>query len=166
MRVYHERLRVPLSWWLLGLATVVFLVAELVPLIGFTPLGSPFAMISLVGTAVFVVGVPAMLFSWGRTVIEVTASQFRAGRARLPLTAIGQVTDLDEAQTRAMRGRHADPAAYFLTRPFLRRAVWVEVTDPALGRPYWLVGSRDPAALASAIRSARPAARAEGGAMG
>ena len=166
MRVYHERLRVPLAWWLLGLAAVVFLIAELVPLIGFTPLSSPFTIISLVGTAVFVVGVPTMLFSWGHARIEVTADQLRAGRAQLPLAATGQVTALDETQTRAMRGRHADPAAYFMTRPFLHRAVWVEVTDPALGCPYWLIGTRDPATLAGAIRSARPAARAEGGAMG
>jgi Protein of unknown function (DUF3093) len=166
MRVYHERLRVPLSWWLLGLAAVAFLVAELVPLIGFTPLGSPFTMISLVGSALFVLGVPAMLFSWGRARIEVTAGHLRAGRARLPLAAAGDVAALDESQTRAMRGRQADPAAYVLTRPFLRRAVWVEVSDPAIGTPYWLVGTRDPAALAGAIRSARPAARADGGAMG
>jgi hypothetical protein len=166
MRVYHERLRVPLSWWLLGLAAVVFLVAELVPLIGFTPLRSPFTLLSLVGSALFVAGVPAMLFSWGRAGIEVTADGLRAGRARLPLTAIGNVTALDDVQTRAMRGRHADPSAYFLTRPYLRQAVWVEVTDPALSTPYWLVGTRDPEGLAYAVRSACPAARADGGAMG
>lgn len=166
MRVYHERLRVPLSWWLLGLTAVAFLAAELAPLIGFTPLSSPFTMASLLGSAVFVAGVPAMLFSWGHTGIEVTAGELRAGRARLPLTAVGNVTALDETQTRAMRGRHADPSAYFLTRPFLRQAVWVEVTDRALGTPYWLLGTRDPAGLASAIRSACPAAQAGGGAMG
>jgi hypothetical protein len=166
MRVYHERLRVPLSWWLLGLAAVVFLVAELVPLIGFTPIGSPFTMISLAGSALFVVGVPALLISWGRAAIEVTADELRAGRARLPLTAVGNVTALDETQTRAMRGRYADPSAYFLMRPFLRRAVWVEVTGPATATPYWLLGTRDPAGLARAIRSVCPAGRADGGVMG
>jgi hypothetical protein len=31
MRVYHERLTVPLSWWLVGLATIVILATEVVP---------------------------------------------------------------------------------------------------------------------------------------
>ena len=29
MRVYHERLWIPMSWWLLGLAVIVILGAEL-----------------------------------------------------------------------------------------------------------------------------------------
>ena len=29
MRVYHERLRAPLGWWLLGLVTILLLATEL-----------------------------------------------------------------------------------------------------------------------------------------
>jgi hypothetical protein len=166
MRVYHERLRVPLSWWLLGLAAVVLLGAELVPLLNAVPVTSVGALVSLAAYAVFACGVVAMLISWGRARIEVTPAEVRAGRARLPMAAVGDVTVLGEAQARALRGRHADPSAYLLTRPFLRQAVWVEVTDPAMAAPYWMVGTRDPAGLASAIRSACPAARADGGAVG
>jgi hypothetical protein len=166
MRVYHERLRVPLSWWLLGLAAVVLLGAELVPLLNAAPITSAGAVLSLAAYGLFACGVVAMLVSWGRARIEVTDGELRAGRARLPLAAAGNVAVLGEAQARALRGRHADPSAYLLTRPFLRQAVWVEVTDPAIGMPYWLVGTRNPAGLASAIRSACPAARADGGAVG
>jgi Protein of unknown function (DUF3093) len=166
MRVYHERLRVPLSWWLLGLAAVALLGAELVPLLNAVPVTSAVALVTLAAYGLFACGVAAMLVSWGRARIEVTPAELRAGRGRLPLAAVGNVTILGEAQARALRGRHADPAAYLMTRPFLRQAVLVEVTGPAVAAPYWMVGTRDAAGLASAIRSACPAARADGGAMG
>jgi hypothetical protein len=76
-------------------------------------------------------------------------------------------------------------------RPYLRRAVYVEVARPGAesGRghrrlrlrgfrlraevvsppadsPYWLVSTRHPAELAAAIEGARPAARAGGATMG
>ena len=97
---------------------------------------------------------------------------------------------LDREQTRAIVGPRADPAAFTLIRPYLRRAVYIEVTEPAAGgvrrrrlrwrrwrpqvevtgpvlrAPYWLVATRHPAELAAAINSARPAARAGGTAMG
>jgi len=182
MRVYHERLWVPVSWWLLGLVVMVILAAELAA--GFGAL--------LVATiyAVLLGGGAAMLLSWSRPRVEVTGDGLIAGRARLPLAAAGAVTALDRAQTRAILGPRADPAAFILTRPYLRQAVYVEVTGPASGTvrrwrlrwrrwrprlevteralsaPYWLVTTRHPAELAAAINSARPAARAGGTAVG
>jgi hypothetical protein len=195
MRVYHERLRVPLSWWIVGLATIVILATEVVP-------GWPL----LVEVAVYVVlvgGFAAMLLNWGRPSVVVGAGELRVGAARLPLAAVGEVTALDEAQTRSLRGPRGDPAAFLFIRPYLRQSVYVEVTTPGAaitaaatsgtgdpiregesrrwGRrsqqraskmaaraaaPYWLVCTRHPAELAAAINGARPAARADGAAVG
>jgi len=195
MRVYHERLRVPLSWWVVGLATIVILATEVVP-------GWPLP----VQVAVYVVlvgGFAAVLLNWGRPSVDVGAGELRVGAARLPLAAVGEVTALDEAQTRSLRGPRGDPAAFLFIRPYLRRSVYVEVTTPAAairpgatsgagdpirdgeshrwGRrprqrastmpagaaaPYWLVCTRHPAELAAAINGARPAARADGAAVG
>jgi hypothetical protein len=96
----------------------------------------------------------------------VAGGELRAGKRRLPLAAAGAVAELDEAQSRALRGPRADPAAYLLMRPYLRRHVYVEVTGGATGSPYWVVASRHPAELAAAIERARPAARAGGTAVG
>jgi hypothetical protein len=41
-------------------------------------------------------------------------------------------------------GRDADARAYLLLRPYLKRAVRVEITDPADPTPYWLVSTRHP----------------------
>jgi hypothetical protein len=186
MRVYHERLRVPLSWWLVALATIVILATEVVP-------GWPLPVEAII-YVLLVGGVVAMLLNWGRLTVDVSGGELRAGHARLPLAAIGEVTALDEAQTRSLRGPRADPAAYLMIRPYLRQSVYVQVTSPAAGpsgiaaarprrwprrnapetkiltlaarAPYWLVCTRHPAELAAAINGARPTARADGAAVG
>jgi Protein of unknown function (DUF3093) len=158
MRVYHERLWAPVSWWLVGLAVIVLLGAELAAGFGGPAVAAIFA--------VLVAGWAALLLSWGRPRIEVTGGELIVGGARLPLAVVGDVSALDRAQTRAIAGPRADPAAFTLIRPYLREAVYIEVTGPAAGTPYWLVATRHPAELAAAINSARPAARAGGTAMG
>lgn len=189
MRVYHERLSVPLSWWLVGLATIAILATEVIP-------GWPLPVEAII-YVVLVGALVGLLLNWGRLSVEVSGGELRAGQARLPLTAIGEVTALDEAQTRSLRGPRADPAAYLMIRPYLRQSVYVEVISPAggapvtaapptgrsrrLGRrndpktrirtmaagaPYWLVCTRHPVELAAAINGARPAARTDGATMG
>jgi Protein of unknown function (DUF3093) len=158
MRVYHERLWVPVMWWLLGLTMIVLLGAELAAGFGFLVVG----VIYLVLVALLA----AVLLSWGRPQVEVAGAELIVDGARLPLAAAGEVSTLDRAQTRAIMGPRADPAAFSLIRSYLKEAVYVEVTDPAVGPPYWVVGTRHPAELAAAINSSRPAARAGGPAMG
>ena len=125
MRVYHERLWAPVSWWLVGLAVIVLLGAELAAGFGGPAVAAIFA--------VLVAGWAALLLSWGRPRIEVTGGELIVGRARLPLAAVGDVSALDRAQTRAIAGPRADPAAFTLIRPYLREAVYIEVTEPAAG---------------------------------
>ena len=54
----------------------------------------------------------------------------------------------------------ADARAYLLLRPYLKRGVRVDITDPADPAPYWLVSSRRPDALVSALEATRAARRA------
>lgn len=180
MRVYHERLRVPFSWWLLGLVTMLLLATEVV---------AGYAWPIAVAIYVVLVGlVAAMLWSWSRPTVLVTEEELRAGPACLPLAAVGEVSALDEAQTRSLRGPRGDPAAFLLLRPYLRQAVYVEVatpgaqtrahrrlrgfrlraemTRPATDSPYWLVCTRHPAGLVAAINGARATAQTDGATMG
>jgi hypothetical protein len=85
-------------------------------------------------------------------VIEVTGGTLRAGRDTLPLDRAGEVVALDEAQAARLRGPRADPAAHLLLRPYLKRAVYIEVADPDSEVPYWLLATRKPDKLAAAIQ--------------
>ena len=51
---------------------------------------------------------------------------------------------LDAEATRRVAGVEADARAYLLLRPYLKRAVRVEITDPADPAPYWLVSTAAP----------------------
>jgi hypothetical protein len=147
MRNYREQLRAPTSWWLAGLVCVA--------MFG-TMLWAGFSLpVAVAVYAVLGAGCAAALLMWGSATIEVASGQLRAGSASMSLSQAGEVAALDEAQARALRGPRADPAAYLLIRPYLKRAVYVEVTGQFPARPYWLIGTRRPAELAAAIEESR-----------
>ena len=158
MRSYSERLRAPAGFWILGeLSAVIFASTAWA---GFS------LLVAIASYVVFCGGCAALLLSWGRARIEVYDGELRAGSLTLPLAMAGEVAALDEAQTRALRGPRADPSAFMLIRPYLTRAVYIEVTGEHQERPYWLLGTRRPAELAAAIERSRPQARTGGTAVG
>lgn len=151
MRSYTERLRAPAALWLLGLVSALIFAST-----AWAGFSVPVAIASY---AVICGGCAATLLVWGHVRIEVSGGELRAGAAVLPLALAGEVAALDEAQTRALRGPRADPRAFLLSRPYLKLAVYVEVSGEHQGRPYWLIGTRRPAELAAAIERSRPQAR-------
>ena len=144
MRAYNERLRVPVTWWLLAAMSIAILGAEL-----WAGFGALAALVTYVALAAVCGGI---LVHWGSAQVRVTDTELLAAGRILPLSATGEVMALDERQARAIRGPHADPAAHLLIRPYLRRAVYIEVTDPASTVPYWLIATRRPKELAAALR--------------
>jgi hypothetical protein len=158
MRSYSERLRAPAGFWILGeLSAVIFASTAWA---GFS------LLVAIASYVVFCGGCAALLLSWGHARIEVYDGELRAGSLTLPLAMAGEVAALDEAQARALRGPRADPAAFMLIRPYLRLAVYIEITGEHQERPYWLLGTRRPAELAAAIERSRPQARTGGTAVG
>jgi len=148
MHLYRERLSAPPMWWAGGMIAMV-------PFGALVWTGEDLA-ITLSIFAALAALTAAFLINWGRVTIEVSPGELRAGDATLPLATAGEVIPLDEAQARALRGPRADPRAHLLIRPYLRCAVYVEVTGPAASVPYWLIMTRHPAELAAAIEGSRP----------
>jgi len=146
MGSYRERLLVPVSYWLLAVPVVVTLGAEAYFFVdGFIP---PLVIALLAAV------VATFLVHWSAATIEVTGGVLRAGKDTLALTEAGQVLPLDERQSAQLRGPKGDPAAHLLLRPYLKRAVYIGIADPAEGVPYWLVATRHPDELAAAIEHA------------
>jgi hypothetical protein len=140
---YHERLGVPIRWWAQGTMLVASLWLTVV-----VALPGPTAwVITAVAMALLALG----LFWYGDARVVVGDGWFRAGRARIEAVHVGGVVALDPQQTRDVAGRDADARAYLLLRPYLKRAVRVDIVDPADPTPYWLVSSRHPEALAAAL---------------
>jgi hypothetical protein len=145
---YDERLVAPPLWWLGGLALSVMLAAGV-----HGGGGGARAVVPYVVLPLLVLGGLA-LTSRGR--VRVADGVLHVPGARIPLTHVGGVTPLDREATRTVRGPLAEPRAYVTTRAWLPRAVRVQVEDPDDDTPYWLVGTRDPEALAAALQAARP----------
>lgn len=140
---YDERLGVPLRWWVQGTMLVASLWLAVV-------VATPGA-VAWVVTAVAMLLLVAGLWSYGDVRVEVADGEFRAGRARIEGRFLGAVEALDAEQTRRTAGPEANARAYLVLRPYLKRAVKVEIVDPADPTPYWLVSSRDPEGLAGAL---------------
>lgn len=147
---FHERLRVPLMWWVVP---VFFVVTFAVGLQLYLGTGA-----AVTGATVSVAAVAAGLLRYGSVNLEVTADRFRAGRAWLPLPFVGAVYPLDAGQARALRGPRADARAHLVLRGYVPAAVRVDVSDPADPTPYWYVSTRRPHELAAALAAARDGA--------
>jgi hypothetical protein len=144
---YAERLTVPLRWWVQG----TMLVASLwLAVLAATP-----EVVAWSVTAVALALLVTLFVSYGRPVVSVDATTFRAGRAHVPLDLVGEVTALDADGVRRQAGVDADARAYLLLRPYLKRGVRVDIVDPDDPTPYWLVSCRRPEDLVSAVRVGR-----------
>ena len=140
---YDERLNVPLRWWVQG---IMFEATLWLAMIVSMPAALAWGL-----TAAIVVLLALGFNAYGSTRIVVADGALRVGRARIEAAYLGTAESLDAEAARRVAGMEADARAYLVLRPYLTRAVKVEITDPADPAPYWLVSTRHPDRLAAAI---------------
>lgn len=146
MQAYNERLTVPTSWW--GLAAGSGLVGGIMLL----PVG---AVAATVGVVLGLALGAWLVSAYGAVRVRVTDTLLEAGRARLPLDALGTATALDAEEARALRMEGADPRAFMVLRSYVPTAVRVDVTDPADPTPYVYVSSRNPSRVVEILDAVR-----------
>jgi hypothetical protein len=88
-------------------------------------------------------------------VIEVTDEAVVAGRARVPLKNVGAISTYLREEARQQRGPVLDSRAWLVIRGWVDPVVKVEILDDRDPAPYWLLSSRQPTALASAVEKAK-----------
>ncbi|HWC35907.1 MAG TPA: DUF3093 domain-containing protein [Mycobacteriales bacterium] len=148
---FDERLSVPSSWWPAVLLIVGF---------GIFEVGAGFTYVVYVPVAVFLVGffvVPLLLA--GRLRVRVQDGKLLAGKDELSLRSVTSVQPLDREQTRLRLGPQADPAARTIVRGWIGPSVILRLSNPQ-PVPYWVVSTRHPDELATAIKNERAASRA------
>jgi hypothetical protein len=146
---YAERLTVSWPMWLIAVVVVGILGVEI--LLGFPEVPA------WVAFAVLVPLTAALLLRVGRIRVAVTGDEFRVDDARLPLAVISDVVALDPAGKREALGVGAHPLAFVIQRPWIGPAVQVLLDDPADPTPYWVISTRHPVELATALLAARDA---------
>ncbi|QGG41204.1 DUF3093 domain-containing protein [Aeromicrobium yanjiei] len=143
MTTYRERLTAPISWWLTALGFGVVW--------GWLFLVITTWTIAIVAAVVVAAVSLYAVWRYGSLVISVTPEGLRAGSAHLEAAHVGPATALDRTAYRTRLGTGADARAYLVTRPYLDHGVAVAVSDPADPTPYWLISTRHPEALATAL---------------
>ncbi|NTW38386.1 MAG: DUF3093 domain-containing protein [Cellulomonadaceae bacterium] len=142
---YRERLWPgPLGWGVV-VGFAVFASIALVPV--------DLRAAAVAGLVTLAIGVGAAVAS--SPLVQVAGGELTAGSAHIPVALLGTGRALDRAGVRLAMGPGSDARAYVLLRSWLPGAVEIDVVDPADPTPTWLVSSRRPADLLTAIESAR-----------
>jgi hypothetical protein len=155
-RTYRERLYPPVP--------VFILVAGLAAIVG-VAYGAAYGETWgwAMGITLGLMGVAILIATSTR--LHVDDRVLRAGRARLPLAAIGGATALDADAMRQAR-RHGDPRDYIVLRAWSSRTgVSVDISDPRDPHPRWIITSRHAERFTEAIRKAStlaPSVRTDG----
>jgi Protein of unknown function (DUF3093) len=144
---YNERLSLPWWLWPLGLGIGALFALEIWLGGGGPRAWLPFAILLPLSAAA--------LWWFGRIRIAVAGDEFLVDDARLPVRFVADVVPLDAEGRREILGVAAHPLAFVVLRPWVRGAVQVVLDDPADPTPYWVVSSRRPVELATALLAAR-----------
>ena len=139
---YEERLTAPAGWW-----AVTALAAVMGGLVFLRV--SPVAAVAAALVTAALCG--ALVVAYGRIGVRVADGYLEAGRARLPLTALGAATALDAEAARRLRTTEADARAFMMLRGYVRTAVRVDVSDPEDPTPYLYLSTRRPEKLVKAL---------------
>ena len=146
--IYRERLYPNVGVWL-----VVWFV------IGSISVAYGYAFGSFVAALIAVAGVGASSWALIATspVIQVDELVLRAGVARIPREYVATVAVLDREASRAARSANFDPTAFSLLRTWsTATSIRCEINDPRDPHPSWLISTKRPHALASALTSNEP----------
>ena len=146
--LYAERLWAPVTLWVVVLAMVASLAVAY---------GAAMGAAGGLVTGLLAGAVAAFFIIRSAALVQVSEREVVAGRARIPVEAIGPPVVLDAERTRWLRGQGIDPAAYHLIRGWVSTSVHVPVVDPHDQTPYWLIATRHPDRLAAAIEAAQAA---------
>ncbi len=144
---FRERLW-PSAWVYLSTALVIP-----ASLLVFLPI-NPF--VGVVCAIVLYAGCIALL-SATAPVISVDETHLRAGKATIPLDLTGQATAYRGADATLERGRNLDARAWLVIRGWISPVVKIPVLDEGDPAPYWLVSTRKPDDLCTAIGTGRAA---------
>jgi len=146
---YRERLWAPLWWWPAGFGLAALLATEVNMGVRALPNWLPFLVL-------FAVAASALLWL-GRTEVRVTSEgdsvELWAGQAHLPTTAISKSAEVPASAKSAALGRQLDPAAFVAHRVWVGPMVLVVLDDPDDPTPYWLISTRHPDRVLSALRT-------------
>ena len=139
---YRERLWVPWWWWPAGLGLAGLLAYEVNLGVRSLPNWLPYVVL-------FAVAVGVLLWL---SRLEIRSSSTTRTQ-ETPASVITRSAEVPASAKSAALGRQLDPAAFVANRSWVGPLVLVVLDDPDDPTPYWLVSTRHPDRVISALRS-------------
>ena len=138
----------PWWWWPLALALAALIAVEVNKGVRSLPDWASFALLLPVAVAV--------LLWFGRIEVQVAPNQsgeveLWVGAAHLPVGVVARSAEVPRSAKSAALGRQLDPAAYVVHRAWIGPMVLLVLDDPDDPTPYWLISSRHPERVISAL---------------
>ncbi|TDN77629.1 MULTISPECIES: DUF3093 domain-containing protein [Pseudonocardia] len=144
---FDERLSVPVWWYLLAFGLGSLMGAQI-------HMGYP-GLRAWIGYATMIPLCIGVLWWMGRSRTTVRDGKLVSNGRELLLSQVGLTDTVQPKDKQQAMGPDLDPSAYVLHRAWVGPLVRVEITDPGGGEPYWVLSSRRPAELRSAIAAAQ-----------
>lgn len=141
---FRERLYVPLRWWLIATVGVAIGGAEV-----FAGFDWHLVVLVYLGLAL---PTAALLLAVGHVTVTVDSEGLHERGRTLRFDQMLGVQQLDHEKTKRQLGPGGDRTAHLVARSYVPESVAIRTTEDT-GTPYWLVSSRRPADLVSALTS-------------
>src|ERR1700712_72994 len=87
-------------------------------------------------------------------VVTVSDGMLSAGKARIPVSLLGEPQAITGDAATLARGQKLDARAWLCIRGWIQPVVKVNVHDPSDPVPYWLISTRNPNELVAALEKA------------
>lgn len=116
---------------------------------------APFSQLlgTLLGVFLTLIAAVLMIFTSRET--KVTGGILYVAKAQIPIEFVGAIEIVDPKDAFRERGPKLDARAFLSIKSSLKGLVKIEITDPNDKTPYWLVSSRKPVDLKSALLAAK-----------
>lgn len=137
----------PPWWWLV---VIFFVVSLAVAVFAYVD-----PITGAVVTGLFTFALVTLVLTYGGARISVDDAGLNVGRFHLGAEWIGDAEALRGEPARDAIGRDADTRDFLQTRPYIDGLVRITLDDPADPHPHWLVSSRNPEELVSAIHAVK-----------
>ncbi|WP_342773398.1 DUF3093 domain-containing protein [Corynebacterium endometrii] len=146
--LYSERHWVPWHFWPLALIVVIITTGSL----GLNR-SIAWGVGAFIITSIIAIWI---LLAWSKTTVSVEQDPdgtrwLIAGDAQLPHDVVARSLAVPASARRAALGPQLDPAAFLVTRPWVKQLAMFVLDDPEDSTPYWLVAAKNPEALLEAF---------------
>lgn len=116
---------------------------------------APFSQMLGALLGIFLTLTAAGLMVFTSRVTKVTGGTLYVAKAQMPIEFVGAIEIVDPENAFSERGPKLDARAFLSIKSSLKGLVKIEITDPNDKTPYWLVSSRKPVDLKSALLTAK-----------